>query len=274
MIVCARRSSFCSARGCDALLNATFLHAPGIGPTLEQRLWQAGIVSWEQALDAAPRDLPLTLGQRELLLPTLDASVGALGTGDYGFFARALPLREHWRCAPAFMDRIGFLDIETNGGFRADSITVIGVYDNNESRIYIKGRDLDDFAADASGYALFVTFFGTGFDLPFLRRRFPQVPFDQLHIDLCPLLRRLGFKGGLKAVETTLGIRRGPNVEGMSGLDAVRLWRQWRRSEDQNALDLLLAYNRADIENLSLLLAFAYGRLKAGSGFPGTGARE
>jgi uncharacterized protein YprB with RNaseH-like and TPR domain len=57
-------------------------------------------------------------------------------------------------------------------------------------------------------------------------------------------------------------------VEGLSGWDAVQLWRAWRRRGDADALDLLLAYNREDIENLSLLLAFAYGRLKEKAGFP------
>jgi uncharacterized protein YprB with RNaseH-like and TPR domain len=91
---------------------------------------------------------------------------------------------------------------------------------------------------------------------------------NQLHIDLCPALRRLGYKGGLKRIEEILGIQRPPEVEGLGGFDAVRLWREYRRRRDPRALDLLLAYNRADIENLSLLLAFAYGRLKAASGFP------
>ncbi len=192
---------------------------------------------------------------------------GARG-GDYRYFAQTLPSREHWRAAPHFTERMGFLDIETNGGLGADDITVIGVYDGDESRIYVKGRDLDRFAEDASRFAVWVTFFGGGFDIPLLRRRFPRLPFDQLHIDLCPTLRRLGFKGGLKHIENTLGIQRPPEVEGLGGWDAVRLWRQYRRHGDKDALRLLLAYNREDIENLSLLLAFAYGRLKTASGFP------
>ena len=250
------------------MLTATFSHAQGIGPTTERRLWDAGILSWEQAL-AAGDSLPLTRAQRALLLPALEESVAALKAGDYAYFARTLPQRDHWRAAPEFMDRLAFLDIETNGGMSPDSITVIGVYDNVESRIYLKYRDLDDFAEDSRRFAVWVTFFGTGFDLPMLRRRFPDLPFDQLHIDLCPALRRVGFKGGLKSIERQIGIGRPPEVAGLDGWDAVRLWRQWRRYKDQDALRLLLAYNREDIENLALLLAFAFGRLKAASGFPG-----
>jgi uncharacterized protein YprB with RNaseH-like and TPR domain len=97
---------------------------------------------------------------------------------------------------------------------------------------------------------------------------FRYVPFDQIHIDLCPALKRLGYRGGLKRIEQQLGIARPPEVEGLSGFDAVRLWRQWRRKNDAAALEQLLAYNREDIENLSLLLAFVYGGLKTASGFP------
>jgi uncharacterized protein YprB with RNaseH-like and TPR domain len=251
------------------MLTATFLHAQGIGEVTERRLWDHGFTSWQQVLDAAPRELPLTDAQRALLLPVLEQSVIALAEENYRFFAEMLPHREHWRAAPKLMDRIGFLDIETNGGYSADSITVIGVYNGDESRVYVKGRDLEEFARDADKYALWVTFFGTGFDLPFLRRRFPDLPLDQMHIDLCPALRRLGYKGGLKRIEQQIGISRDEEIDGMSGYDAVRLWREWRSRKDQGALDLLLAYNRADIENMALLLAFAYQRLKSLSGFPG-----
>jgi len=250
------------------MLTATFAHAPGIGPVTERRLWEAGILSWEQALAAPPGDLPLTRAQRALLLPTLEQSVESLLRGDYRWFARALPAREHWRAASHFADRIGFLDIETNGGVSVDAITVIGVYDGRESRLYVKYRDLHAFADDAERFACWVTFFGGGFDLPLLRRRFPHLPFDQLHVDLCPALRRLGYKGGLKHIERQLGIRRPPEVEGLDGWHAVQLWREWRRSGNPDALRLLLAYNRQDIENLPPLLAFAGERLRAASGFP------
>lgn len=251
------------------MLTATFQHAQGIGPTTETRLWQHGFLTWADVLAASPADLPLTAAQKSVLLPALEQSVVALENGDYGFFAQTLPAREHWRAAPAFMERIGFLDIETNGGFRPDDVTIIGVYDGYESRIYVKDRDLEDFLAEYERCALWVTFFGTGFDIPFLRRRFPALAFDQLHVDLCSSLRRLGYKGGLKRIEDQLGIQRAPEVEGLTGFDAVRLWRQYRRYKDTEALERLIAYNRADIENLQWLLAFAYGRLKTASGFPG-----
>ena len=249
------------------MLTATFSHAPGVGDGTEQKLWNEGILNWEQALGHPA--LPLSPARREALLPVIEASQGAMERADWRWFSKNLAGREHWRCVPHLMDRAGFLDIETDGGYGADSVTVIGLYDGYESQLFVKGRNLDDFPAAIAEKDLLVTFFGAGFDLPFLRRRFPELALDQVHVDLCPALRRLGYTGGLKKIERVLGIQRDDEIESMSGMDAVYLWQAWQRQRSQEALDLLLAYNRADIENLALLLAFAYPRLKTLSGYPG-----
>jgi hypothetical protein len=94
------------------------------------------------------------------------------------------------------------------------------------------------------------------------------VRFDQIHIDLCPALRRLGYRGGLKSIEEQLGIVRRPETQGLGGWDAVRLWHEWRRGR-REALDLLVAYNTEDIVNLEALLEFAYPKLRDLAGFPG-----
>jgi uncharacterized protein len=250
------------------MLTATFLHAQGIGPTAEKKLWDAGFLSWESVL-GAESGLPLSDAQKQQLLPTIAASAEALARGDSHFLAQSIPSREHWRAAPTYKNSVAFLDIETTGGYDADDITIIGVYDGFESRIYVKGVDLEAFETDIKQYDLLVTFFGGGFDLPFLRRRFPKLLLDGLHIDLCPALRRLGYSGGLKAIERKLKITRTDEVEGMSGMDAVYLWSLYQRRGDKEALERLIAYNKADIENLALLLAFTYPRLAAATGFPG-----
>jgi uncharacterized protein YprB with RNaseH-like and TPR domain len=46
--------------------------------------------------------------------------------------------------------------------------------------------------------------------VPFLRAHFPQAGLDQAHIDLRFALASLGYRGGLKAVEWSLGLRRDP----------------------------------------------------------------
>jgi hypothetical protein len=254
------------------MLTSTFCHAPGIGPGTELKLWDAGILSWDDALSAS--ELPLTPAKLEALLPTVDASKEAYEREDWRWLAKNIPQREHWRATKRLMDKVAFLDIETDGGFEGSAVTVIGLYDGFDSELFVQGQNLEDFPAAMESKELLVTFFGTGFDLPMLRRRFPQMPFDQLHIDLCPAMRRLGYTGGLKKIERTLGISRDFEIEEMSGLDAIQLWQAWKRHGNQDALDRLLAYNRADIENLALLLAFAYPKLLAASGFPQDDAKQ
>ena len=69
-------------------------------------------------------------------------------------------------------------------------------------------------------------------------------------------------RGGLKAIESELGIERTEETRDMRGHDAVRLWRRFERG-DEEALEILLEYNRQDVENLRPLMRYAYGALRA-----------
>jgi len=242
------------------MLERTFIHAQGVGPSTERRLWRAGADSWAAFL-ARPEHFRLPSGRLALLRAVVEQSPGALEAGDYGFFRSRLPPREHWRALHSFRGRVGYLDIETDGGAECDSITVIGLADARGFRQFVRGENLLEFEEAVEGLAVLVTYFGGGFDLPVLRAAFPRARLDQLHVDLCPTLRRLGFVGGLKAVERQLGIRRPPEVAALSGADAVRLWRgvSWGNPE---ARDLLLAYNREDVVNLEPLARFAFNALE------------
>ena len=252
------------------MLTSTFIHAPGVGPTTEQSLWAQGVTTWQDYLDRAG-ELRLAPRHKAALAETLDHSAAALAAGRADYFAQALPRREQWRALSHF-PKIGYLDIETNGGTDGDAVTLIGLYDGAETHFYVKGENLAQFAYEAQDYDGFVTFFGTGFDLPMLTRRFPvlrSVFADRLHVDLCPLLKRLGHTGGLKRIEQALRIPRTPETDGLGGMDAVRLWRAWRRGGPQagDARRLLLAYNREDVENLQTLLRYARPRLEARAGY-------
>jgi uncharacterized protein YprB with RNaseH-like and TPR domain len=57
-----------------------------------------------------------------------------------------------------------------------------------------------------------------------------------------------------------MGIQRSAATAGLSGWDAVRLWREYRRGRRQS-LDILLAYNAEDVRNMTDLLAEGYKRL-------------
>jgi uncharacterized protein YprB with RNaseH-like and TPR domain len=237
------------------MLEATYIHCPGVGEITERRLWQAGARTWAEFIAMGER-LRLSAKQRSVLEPLIAESQARLCAHDHAWFARHLPAREHWRAFPAFRDRIAFLDIETTGGLEPYDLTLVGLYDGTTLRQFVRGRNLNEFPEAVRDRALLVTFFGTGFDLPFLRRAF-RMEFPQLHVDLCFLLKRLGYSGGLKQVERDFGIRRSAETDGLSGWDAVRLWNQWRRG-DGEALDTLLAYNAEDVLNMQTLLDAAY----------------
>ena len=254
------------------MLTSTFIHAPGVGPATEQALWAQGITDWQKYLDQS-HTLKLPPRHKIELAETVAESVTALAEERTDYFAHVLPKREHWRATSHF-PKIGYLDIETDGGMGSDSITLIGLYDGFDMHFYVKGENLAEFAYDCQEYDGFVTFFGTGFDVPFLKRRFPvleSVFADRLHIDLCPMLKRLGHTGGLKRIEQELKISRVPETDGLSGMDAVRLWRAFRRGGRgaDEARSLLLAYNREDVINMQTLLNYARPRLEAKAGYTG-----
>ena len=236
------------------MLTSTFVHVQGVGYTTERRIWEMGAQTWSHFLEKHP-ELPLAQGKKSLILPVIEESASRLDERDFAYFARVLPPKEHWRAVPDFGDAIGYLDIETTGCGYEDAITVIGLYDGYDMRAFVRGRNLDDFPEAVSRLRMLVTFFGSGFDLPFIRRAFPDLEMNQLHVDLCHLLRRLGHTGGLKRIEGQLGIRRRPETEGLDGFDAVRLWHEHLRGSEE-ALDLLLTYNKEDVMNMEALLSY------------------
>lgn len=249
------------------MLRATFIHAPGVGDVTERKLWDAGIRDWDAFL-APDASIPLSPGKRDLIAPVLEESRARLSERDHRYFARMLAAGEHWRAAGEFSDRLAFLDIETTGMGTHSHPTVVGLYDfaEGEYRAFVYGEDLREFAEVVDQYQVLVTFFGTGFDLPVLRAWDQRVQFHQMHVDLCPLLRRLGHRGGLKRIEKQLGIARADDVDGLDGLDAVRLWWRWKRG-DEDALRTLIEYNRADVVNMVRLLGFASRQMQRLRGY-------
>jgi uncharacterized protein YprB with RNaseH-like and TPR domain len=118
----------------------------------------------------------------------------------------------------------------------------------------IQGETLSErrLQEELDSYDLLVTFFGSGFDVPFLKAKYPQVMLDHPHLDLCFAARRLGFKGGLKAIEHELSCSRATSIDGLTGWDAVRLWEEWQ-SGNTASRDILIEYNEADCKNLEPL---------------------
>jgi hypothetical protein len=144
-----------------------------------------------------------------------------------------------------------YLDIETTF---SGSISVIGIYRPDQGTIQLVGdgvRDLPLYEA-LEGVQTLVTFNGSCFDLPVIRRRlYADLKRDFEHCDLLYICRRRGLRGGLKKVEQVLGIGRA--TVGISGWDAPRLWQRYETNDDRSALQTLLDYNREDVVNLAVL---------------------
>ncbi|HXX53141.1 MAG TPA: ribonuclease H-like domain-containing protein [Thermodesulfovibrionales bacterium] len=253
------------------MIRNTFSMLSGIGEKLEKRLWEAGILTWGDFLEAGNISC-LGPEKKGFFDCSLSMAAEKLKERDATFFARIVKRREHWRLFEIFRGETVFLDIETNG-YQPGSggyVTVVGLYDGYEWRALVAGENLtvENLNKELSGYKCLVTYYGASFDIPFLLRAFPGARFDIPHFDLCYAAKRLGFSGGLKKLETSLGIERDDEVKGMGGYDAVRLWELARRGSDE-ARRLLLIYNREDTVNLFRIADILYRKLKHSTGIEG-----
>lgn len=238
------------------MLDQTFCHIPGIGRDTERRLWSDGCADWDTLLQN-PREFQYGNAALETVIRMVNESQEALHNKHHQYFATKLGRSESWRAWPHFQDACAYLDIETDGGNHGDSVTMVGVYDGQKFHCLIKDDNLDTFRDFITHFSMIVSFFGSVFDLPMLTKRFKGLEFDQIHLDLCFTLKDLGYRGGLKKIEKQLGISRVAEVDGLGGMDAIRLWRA-HQAGSPSALKTLIEYNREDVENLPNLAQVAY----------------
>ena len=122
------------------MLKNTFIHIPGVGEQTERRLWEDGILSWDDFLaECGRRKLPLARGDeaRRWVEDSL------LHEGDLDFFRRLLPGRHTWRLFEEFGSEAAYLDIETAGlPPGQDYVTVGGVWARGELHQYVEGDNL------------------------------------------------------------------------------------------------------------------------------------
>jgi len=246
------------------MLENTFCHVPGIGYKTELRLWESGILAWEDALSS--QAAPLSKGRMASLRNCIRRSISHLERDDARHFAGLVPSREHWRLFPQFRHSVAYLDIETTGlGGPSDYVTTIALYDGQAVYTYVRGQNMHAFAEHIVRYQLLITYNGKCFDMPFIRDDL-GVELDQAHIDLRYVLASLGYRGGLKGCERQLGIDRGDLVD-VDGYFAVLLWRDFEQSGNQKSLNTLLAYNVLDVVNLERLMILAYNLKLQGTPF-------
>jgi len=241
------------------VLQHTFLHLPGVGYSTERQLWKQGILSWQDALCSSQPFLErcrlkhLSLG--------IQQSLARLDTGDAAYFQLRLPSREHWRLFRDFADQAVCLDIETTGlAYGPGHITMIGLYDGREYKAFVRGKNLHQFSAEVRRYALVITYNGQRFDMPFIQAEMGPVLEGLASLDIMYALRRLGHRGGLKVVEQQTGLARPSDLQGLSGYDAVLLWRLYQQGH-RRALETLVRYNAEDVAVLLPLAALTYNQL-------------
>jgi uncharacterized protein YprB with RNaseH-like and TPR domain len=228
----------------------SFIPVDGVGETTERRLWEDGITHWD-AFDRGVDGVGDTLAGR--IESFIDDAKHRLERNDVSYFAAEFPDSCHWRLYENVRADTCFFDIETTGlDATHNDVTTVSLHRDGETTTYVSGRDLtaDRLEAELNDAALLVTFNGKRFDVPFLETCF-DIDVTSAHVDLMYLCRRLGYSGGLAAIEREFGIERAnPDI---SGQDAVRLWYEYQNG-DESALDTLVEYNRADAANLQTLL--------------------
>jgi len=149
------------------MLKNTFCHIQRIGPTTENKLWNAGIHDWEIFIKSA--EILLSKKKVASIIPVLEESSRQLTTGNPHYFVQYLPVNQYWRLFPHFRDTIAYVDIETTGLENwCNEITTIALYDGQTVHTYVNGQNLDDFVRDIRRFKIIVTYNGRCFDVPFI----------------------------------------------------------------------------------------------------------
>jgi len=129
----------------------------------------------------------------------------------------------------------------------------IWIFENNGFlQWYGEGISPETIERELSNVKTIVTFNGDLFDLPQMKKRLNiDLQSNFISRDLFKDKKKLGIKGGLKQLEKMFGIER--KTEGVNGYQAMWLWEKYRKHGNQEALQLLLEYNKEDVVNLTRL---------------------
>ncbi|MDY6843168.1 MAG: ribonuclease H-like domain-containing protein, partial [Thermodesulfobacteriota bacterium] len=192
------------------MIRSTFSILDGIGKITERKLWNLGIRHWNEFLyrETVPGISPKRKHQynKDLIIASSE-----LEAKNSHYFLEKLKKDEHWKLFDVFKEQALFLDIETTGiSSDSNDLTVVGLYDGRTMKALVQGVDLteENLLFYFSNCKILVTFFGSAFDLPFIASKFPSIDLCIPHFDLCFAARKLGLTGGLKKIETLVGITR------------------------------------------------------------------
>ncbi|MBW3003758.1 ribonuclease H-like domain-containing protein [Candidatus Woesearchaeota archaeon] len=238
------------------MIRNSFIFLEKINSKTEQNIWHQDIKDWQSFINA-DKVKGISNKRKHYFNMKIKEAQKALYTFDSKYFTNKLPGTETWRLYDFFKEDTIFLDIEIAN--RKGDISVIGIYDGINTKVMVKGFNLDikllkEILAKAK---LIVTFNGSIFDIPVINRYFsflPNIP----HIDLRFLCQKLGLKGSLKDIEPKIGIKRPRHLRG----SPVELWKAYHASGDKEYLQLLVQYNEEDMVNLKPLMEYCYKKLK------------
>ena len=234
----------------------SFIPVRGVGAKTERKLWRNGITHWDEFE-------PDAVGEKtgERIESFIARARESLDTGDTRFFAERFPSDSLWRLYENFKRDACYFDIETTGlSPRSSKVTTVSLHRGGETRTLVRGQDLtrEALAEEFADASMVVSFNGKQFDGPFLEGEY-GVMIDAPHLDLRYLCGQIDLSGGLKEIETELGIGRdGVDIDGR---EAVRLWHRYEAG-DEDALERLVEYNRFDTRNLETLLDIVHPRLR------------
>lgn len=233
----------------QALIRASFCCISGWSLQMEKSMWQSGIFDIHSLLEKDVRNSDPDLGI--FMVEVLENNTRAIEL--------RLPQSQKWRLISASQN-IGYLDIETTGLSRqSDSITTVSLLDETGISTYVRGENLHCLKQAIQDCDLIITYNGRAFDLPFLQSSL-DIVLDLPDLDLRYELADLGFKGGQKQCEASLGLDRAVEDKRIDGRLAIRLWEYYENHHDPEALETLLAYNVEDVLRLKMLAQVVFNK--------------
>lgn len=260
------------------MLTASFSCFKGLSISSERKIWELGCLSWEQ-FNYLPKST-FSAKKTAVVRSEIEQARIALKGGMVDYFLNRFTNPDKVRVLSEFQNRSAIIDIETTGLTSKDEITCIAVLKHGEISLFVKNINLSGFLETLQGVNLLITYNGTRFDIPFIRKSF-GIDLAIPHLDLMPVLKQLGYAGGQKKCEELLRLKR-THSSGVRGEDAIFLWDGWQRYGNRADLDQLMLYNAEDVFMLEKLAVKSYNRVmrnsplgsKLKSGFPSRTLKE
>ena len=236
------------------MLTASFACFKGLSISSEQKIWELGCHSWDH-FDHLPKK---TFSAHKMLTVHSEIKQAqiALKARMADYFLNRFKNPDKIRVLSEFQNQSAVIDIETTGLTAKDEITTIAVLKNGVIFLFVKDINLDDFLESIQDVKLLITFNGTRFDLPFIKKFF-TIDLTIPHLDIMPVLKQLGYVGGQKRCEELLHLKR-LYSDGMGGTDAIFLWKDWQQNRNRGALNQLMLYNADDVFMLEKLAIKSY----------------